>query len=168
MLGAGDPLGADGVLAQIENHPRFGARARQLRAGSVPTPDGVPIERVGNQFYVSANLDGAMDVTLMVDTGAAMIVLGAQRLLMLGYDLDAAPKRYFSTAGGVVRAPVVRLDRFELGGRTVRDWPVDAIDMSLAAEAAGLLGMDFLSRHPFAIDQDRQLLILSPGAATND
>ena len=119
MLGAGDPLGADGVLAQIENHPRFGARARQLRAGSVPTPGGVPLERVGNQFYVSANLDGAMDVTLMVDTGAAMIVLGAQRLLMLGYDLDAAPKRYFSTAGGVVRAPVVRLDRFELGGRTV-------------------------------------------------
>lgn len=122
----------------------------------------------GNQFCVSANLDGAMDVTLMVDTGAAMTVLGAQRLLMLGYDLDAAPKRYFSTAGGVVRPPVVRLDRFELGGRTVRNWPVGAIDMSLAAEAAGLLGMDFLSRHRFAIDQDRQLLILGPGAATND
>ena len=164
MLAAGDPLGADGVLAQIVNHPRFGARARLLRAGDAPLPGGVPLERVGNQFYVDASIDDATEVTLMVDTGAAMTVLSSELLAVLGYDLAAAPKRYFSTAGGVVRAPVVRIDSFELGGRRLRDFPVGAIDMPLSADAAGLLGMDFLSRHPFAIDQERSVLILGPNA----
>lgn len=164
-LTAGDFAGAESVLAQIENHPRFGARARSLRAGVAPaTPGGVPLERAGNQFYVLARLDAVADVKLMVDTGAAMTVLSAELLAGLGYDLAAAPRRYFATAGGVVRAPVVRLVGFELGGRRMRDWPVGAIDMPMSRDAAGLLGMDFLSRQAFVIDQEREVLVLGPRA----
>ena len=161
-LAEGNIAGAEGGLAQMENHPRFGERALSLSAGAEPVPGAVPLERVGNQFYVQARIDGIADAKLMLDTGAAMSVLSAERLAMLGYDLESAPQRYFATAGGMVRAPVVELREFEVGGRRARSWWVGAIDMPLSEAATGLLGMDFLSLQPFVIDQERKVLVLGP------
>jgi clan AA aspartic protease (TIGR02281 family) len=163
---SGNAAGALPPLAQIQNHTRLGAQARDLMAAieadeteSPVTLETLALRRVGDQFLVQGRLDQRRTVTLLIDTGAAMTMLEPALLASLGYGLEGR-QAYFSTANGVVAAPVVALGHLSLGEAGVDHLPVGALSMALQPGVDGLLGMNFLRHYEFRIDQTEATLYL--------
>ena len=68
-----------------------------------------------------------------------------------------------NTAGGKVRAPIYRFASFQIDGFRVKDIQFVVMPRIHGEKnSVGLLGMNFLSRFDFQIDQQQNLLILSP------
>lgn len=153
------------VLAQIENHHLLGGRARQLigqiNAPVEPEPLAtIPLIKAGDQFLVEAQIDRNASAFLLLDTGASMTVVSPDLLIDLGYRLNG-PQTRFSTAGGQVLAPVIDIGSLSLEGITVQPMTVGALEIGRPDDGvSGLLGMDFLRRFEFRIDQNGAFLIL--------
>jgi len=153
-------------LSQIQNHGALGEQARTLmeqaaasEALTSPTIEQLPLRAAGSQFVVDAVIDDDSPVALLVDTGAAMTVIDASVLERLGYSLDSR-REYFATAGGVVEAPVVSLQRLSLGGAAINQLAVGALALDMPEGINGLLGMNFLRHFDFRIDQESRVLHL--------
>lgn len=163
QMGNGDA--ALSPLAQISNHERYGAEARELinqveqNVAAEIFLERLPLSGGDGQFIVDAMIDGRYPVKLLVDTGAAMTAIDAGVLQMAGYSLDAE-RQYFVTANGVVSAPVVTVGRMSLGLAELSQLSVGALPLSMPGDVVGLLGMNFLRHYDFRIDQDNRLLIL--------
>ncbi|MFT4677848.1 MAG: clan AA aspartic protease (TIGR02281 family) [Patiriisocius sp.] len=163
QMGNGDAALAP--LAQISNHERYGAEARELinqverNAAADIFFESLPLSGGDGQFIVEAMIDGHYPVKLLVDTGAAMTAIDAGVLQMAGYSLDAE-RQYFVTANGVVSAPVVTVGSVSLGLAKLSQLSVGALPLSMPGGVVGLLGMNFLRHYDFRIDQDNRLLIL--------
>ncbi|MFT7221474.1 MAG: clan AA aspartic protease (TIGR02281 family) [Candidatus Azotimanducaceae bacterium] len=155
-----------GVLAQIENHRLYGQRARELiieitREGKIPTDLAVlPLTRAGDQFLIRAILDGDQALTLLIDTGASITVISPAILTRVGYGFDRGTAN-FSTANGVVEAPLVLINKLSLGDVVLEDLMVGAIPLDASGHSFdGLLGMNFLREFEFSLDQDSAVLRL--------
>jgi clan AA aspartic protease (TIGR02281 family) len=153
-------------LSQIENHMEFGAQARELitqtQVDEVQTSlDVLPLSGNGNQFVVEAMVNSHISVSLLIDTGAAMTIIDERVLNEMGYSLNGSRPVLFSTANGVVEAPVVSIDQLTLGGVSMGPLSVGALPLSMKNGVDGLLGMNFLKRYDFRIDQDRRELHLN-------
>ena len=152
-------------LSQIENHPKFGEKARELIAQTevddlVGSLEVLPLKSNGNQFVVEAVIDGSYSINLLIDTGAAMTVLDESVLQAMGYNLVGQRQEFYSTANGVVEAPVVSIQQLALGDASMGPLSVGALSLSLPGNIDGLLGMNFLRHYEFHIDQDRRELHL--------
>ena len=153
-------------LSQIENHMEFGAQARDLITQTevdevIGTLDVLPLSGNGNQFVVEAMVNSRTTVNLLIDTGAAMTIIDQSILHRMGYSLNGSKPVLFSTANGVVEAPVVSIDQLTLGGVSMGPLSVGALPLSMKGGVDGLLGMNFLKRYDFRIDQDRRELHLN-------
>lgn len=151
-------------LAQVLNHPQYGAEARtlmeQIEGSETQLAQAeIPLTGRNGQFIVEAELDQGIRVNLLVDTGAAITAIDRAVLQQAGYDLNAEPQ-YFATANGVVAAPVLTLGELSLGEAKVNNLSVGALSLSMSGNVVGLLGMNFLRHYDFRIDQNRQVLIL--------
>lgn len=160
------------VLAQIENHHQLGGLARQLieQITNAQLPDDVlaqiPLEQSGNQFIVSVKVDEASTVDLLIDTGASMTTLSPELLSSLGYDLSG-PRVNFSTASGVIQAPVVEVGSISLGPASVSQVAVGALAISRPSrQVDGLLGMNVLRHFEFTLDQEQRMLNLNSSRHT--
>ncbi len=164
-----DPETALPVLAQIENHHSLGRRARELietvlAETELPPIAAIPLRRMGNQFVVSVRLDGRRSAALMIDTGASTSVVDPSILQDLGYDLGGRMTR-FSTAGGVVLAPMISIRSLAVGDKVIEPIVVGALNLDSGQRKSengvdGLLGMDFLRHFEFSIDQQQAVLNL--------
>ena len=153
-------------LSQIENHPQFGEKARELIAQTevdelLESLEVLPLKSNGNQFVVEAVIDESRLVNLLIDTGAAMTVLDEGLLQALGYNLNGQRQELFSTANGVVEAPVISIQQLALGDASVGPLSVGALTLSMPGNIDGLLGMNFLRHYDFHIDQDSRELYLN-------
>lgn len=93
-------------------------------------------------FIAHVGVNGAV-IRALVDTGASLVALSAEDAVKAGVTTRASDRRArFSTANGVVEAPVVRLASVEVGGIVVRD--VEAAVMPHGVLEGTLLGMSFL------------------------
>lgn len=123
----------------------------------------VPLTRLNaNHFAVRAIINGRTSIRLLIDTGASITVIRPGVLTRVGGNA-AQVGRYISlnTANGVTQAPVVTLQRMSIGGQTVANIQVAALDLQGLDQVDGLLGMDFLRQFEFAIHQSRNQLQLS-------
>lgn len=166
-------------LLLVAQDPQVGAQARELLERvrvamteprqpepSVPATEvtGIPLLRSGSHFLVDARLGNAQPVRLLIDTGASLTMLTPDILERRGIGAHATGRTgTFNTANGKVRAPIYRLDAL-----TVGDWQVSNLDVAVLelsdAGIDGLLGMNFLRRFQFFIDQNEASLRLSIAA----
>jgi len=115
----------------------------------------VSLKRVGDQFAVEASLNNSVQVTLLLDTGASLSIISFDTLARLGLSPDQATKTgWFTTANGVVQAPIISLAGFTVGGHIVENIEVGVMDVSHTGSIDGLLGMNFLKHFKFYIDQN--------------
>ena len=121
----------------------------------------VPLKRIGNQYQVTAIINGTQQVKLMVDTGASITSIDSGILNLLGVSSDDDPVIILDTAGGNISSPITRIGSLEVEGALIRDLKVASLDFS-DIEVHGLLGMNFLERFRFIIDQKKRKLYLSP------
>ena len=103
------------------------------------------------QYRVGGTINGH-STTLLVDTGANVVALSGDDAKRMGIDFrkEGTPTTV-RTAGGVVQAWAVMLDRVESGGILVRN--VQATVIEGAHPAPPLLGMSWLSRVGMREDQ---------------
>ena len=103
------------------------------------------------------------DTKLLLDTGASSTAINRDvyrrlqrfnRLQMLGlFDVN--------TAGGPIRAPLVRIESLTLGHYTLKDVGVLVLPRTFSGNNDGLLGMNVLKQFRFQLDQDKAELVLA-------
>ncbi len=118
-----------------------------------------------NQIFVNSTLNGKVKCTLLLDTGASIVLLSKKLGERLGVKMDNP--RYFIEAqvadGRKVRAYYVKLDSLK-----VQELEATGVDAAILVDEApgelnfkdGLLGMSFLGRYSTRIDYAKKKLII--------
>lgn len=123
---------------------------------------GIPLHRRGNHFIVDARPANGRSIRLLIDTGASMTILTPDVLEQRGIRYQNTGKTsVFNTANGPVRAPIYKLDSLLVGDWQVNDLEIGVLNLGSGSSVDGLLGMNFLSRFQFFIDQNEALLRLT-------
>ncbi|NQZ11530.1 MAG: retroviral-like aspartic protease family protein [Algicola sp.] len=124
----------------------------------------VKLQPIGEHYLVSGLINETSDIKLMIDTGASLSVLTRARFdeienwtspLYMGDTL-------LNTAGGQINAPIYQFERYQINDFYVDKISFVIIDLDNMTDYHGLLGMNFLKQFKFEIDQQNNLLILSP------
>lgn len=117
----------------------------------------IPLGRVGEHFLVDARIDGNTPLRLIVDTGASITSLDHRAIRT-----SAPAIRHISvqTAGGIRSAQIHRVNHFSVNDVGVPSMEIALMDLSALSNADGLLGMNYLRRFDFYIDQDESILYL--------
>ncbi len=138
-------------LKQLAPRPRF--------SGAVKT------RRLGAHHQIDATVRGPGDmeigVSLLVDTGATTLVLPESMIAPLGFDRAALQTGTSQTAAGSIPVKTGLLKSVNVGGVVAENVPVSFIgDQQL--NGTRLLGMSFLNRFRFSLDdENNELLLLS-------
>jgi aspartyl protease family protein len=123
----------------------------------------VPAERRGAHRQVEAKLSGprgaSRTVTLMVDTGAATLVLPDSMIASLGFRAHELSDSSAQTANGRVPVKLGRLASARVGTAIEREVAVSFIADDKIGDLA-LLGMSFLNRYHMTIDAESDQIIL--------
>ena len=104
-------------------------------------------------FYIDARVNGA-SVHFLVDTGASGVALTRGDARSAGLALDKGTDPVGEGAGGQVMGQWVRLDRLDLGSRTVAE--VNAVVLEGGAQS--LLGQDVLREFDIEVHGDEMVL----------
>jgi hypothetical protein len=148
-----DPVTPD-VVPEPERHDEPPSpAARSLTR--IPFAPGAPI-------IVSAVIgDGAVPVSLILDTGADRTVIAPQALQRLGISTQNAPRALIRGVTGSGHADVVQVASVQVGDAKVGPLRIVAHDADLR-QAEGLLGRDFLEHFTVTIDAREQIVTLAP------
>lgn len=124
----------------------------------------IDLQRLGSHFLVVATAIEDYDereLKLIIDTGASISLLTPVAAAALGLDQQESQRQQqLQTPGGQVVAPIYELDALAIGRDVIWSLPIAIVSLDTGGAADGLLGMDFLSKFEFAIDQKRQQLRL--------
>jgi clan AA aspartic protease (TIGR02281 family) len=184
QLALDDKEAARHTLLLVTQDPGVGAQARSMLsdlsvalAGSQDTAGtwdsasdeaGVPLKRSGNHFIVAARPADGRSIQLLIDTGASLTIFKPGVLAQTGIRYqDTGRTGLFNTANGPVRAPVYQLESLAVGDWQVTQLEVGVLDLGGGSGVDGLLGMNFLSRFRFFIDQDDAVLHLTANRGRN-
>lgn len=106
--------------------------------------DTVQLRQSGNSLTVAAILNGSEPAIFVVDTGASITTISRKVASKLNINNTLrSPKLAFSTANGIIEAPLVKLKSIKLGKTELHD--VLAIIHDAAPGYTGLLGLSFLN-----------------------
>lgn len=127
----------------------------------------VSIQTLGRQYTVDATIiDGysEVDFRLIIDTGASLTLLTPEAAERLDIAVDdITRRRRLVTPGGQFEAPLYQIEGIAVGREIVWDLTVAIVPLEIGGQYIdGLIGMDFLGKFDFKIDQDNQELRLTP------
>lgn len=139
-------------------------RAEEERLRRESTPKRVSVDNAEGQIVVNALINGKARASLVLDTGASLILLTRKvaRALGIARDEKARSVELQMADGSKTKAQYVLLESVKIEGVEAErveaailwDTPKDP------GFKDGLLGMSFLSRFNFAVDQKNGKLIL--------
>ncbi len=121
----------------------------------------IPLERFGDHFIVNARINGVDSARLMIDTGATLCTFSSEVARLLGLPTESDTTVILHLATGSVNAPLISVERMEIGETEVRNLRVGILDLSSGLSVDGLLGMNFLKYFRFFIDQNESVLYLN-------
>ncbi|MDD5432700.1 MAG: TIGR02281 family clan AA aspartic protease [Candidatus Omnitrophica bacterium] len=126
-------------------------------------PKTVAFTQDTNSILVRVTLNKKVEASLILDTGASVVLLRSSVAKKLGFDLNKIiPDAKVSLADGKqVSAKRIILDKVEAQGVEAKN--VEAMVMlgeGVSFPEDGLLGMSFLNKFNFKIDQKSKSLIL--------
>ena len=134
----------------------------EQRVATIDELQGAPLIRRGNHFVVEATLNGSERLKLIIDTGASLTIIKPERLRSsINENLDHHPTYRFSTANGVVKAPVLKVSSLAIAEFEVTNMEVGGLALINTEGVDGLLGMNFLKHFRFFIDQQNNVLRLA-------
>lgn len=126
----------------------------------------VALQKSGQHYTVDVTMINGydeVDFRLMIDTGASLTLLTPEAAERLGIAVDDIERRQrLVTPGGLVDAPLYQIEALAVGQEIVWDLPIAIVPLDLGEGLIdGLIGMDFLGKFDFKIDQDKQELKLT-------
>ena len=122
------------------------------------------IERTddGGHLFLATRINGKVDATLLLDTGASVILLSREKAEAAKLDLDSPKRVKVKIADGrTIEAIPVMLETVRIGEAHADNVQAAVLAESLPnANFDGLLGMSFLNRFIFQVDYANKKLIL--------
>jgi clan AA aspartic protease (TIGR02281 family) len=105
-------------------------------------------------------INGNIHASLVVDTGSPVVMLTTSFINKLGLDLSQSNTGYVEVLNGKYKAAAVTLDSVKLGDAQAQDVGATVLLEDSNGIRDGLLGLSFLSKFHFTLDQTGQKLIL--------
>jgi len=147
------------IVAREQLSDDLGMEADQRRKDAQGTiiplvPDGQ------GHLLADVLINNKIHASLIVDTGSPVVMLTSSFIQKLGLDLSQSNKGYVEFLNGKYKAATVSLSNMQLGGAQAYD--VDATVLLEESQGIndGLLGLSFLNKFHFTLDQAGQKLIL--------
>ncbi len=164
-----DEQGTVHYTNELQNVPEpFRSRARFVPASPMAPPAVAPAQGItripftpGSPILVSARINGAGPVTLILDTGADRTMLTPLALWRLGISTADAPRAEIKGVTGTAQGQLVQVASVEVGDARAGPFLIIAHDADLK-QAEGLLGRDFLERFTVTIDANERVVTLVP------
>ena len=169
-----DDQGTQYYTTRFESIPEpYRSNAQQL---SLPTSPPVPPEltpnlpqktvikisfKPGSSILVSAKINGAGPITLILDTGSDRTLVAPSALSSLGISIENTLKGVLKGVTGMSYADAIWVNSVEVGDVRVGPFLIIAHDVKLKG-ADGLLGRDFLAHFELRIDSQEGVATLSP------
>lgn len=116
----------------------------------------IPLRKYGSHYVVEVLLNGN-PFSLMLDTGASYIYIDKDKASMLDI---VNPNLRLQTAGGDVHAELRNASSLRIGDLELQDIKVTTAPFKREG-MDGLLGMNFLNRFAFFINQEENILYLN-------
>jgi clan AA aspartic protease (TIGR02281 family) len=139
-----------GLAGEVEPYL---TKARALLGG--PETVVITFPPGSTRIEVPVVVNGRMQLSFIIDTGATMTLIPAWAAETLGYRPQATTEWIrVQTAGGLRRLPYASLSRIEIQGLGLSNLPVLFGDLPGYDASRGLLGMDFLRHFSMAVDHD--------------
>lgn len=120
--------------------------------------DFIALTPYGAHYTISAELNESIQTKLMLDTGASITSLSSDVLNQLSPRALYLGDVTVNTANGQISVKRYQIESFKVGMQTIYDFEVLSIEN---IRGQGLLGMNFLSRFKFNINQQTDELELS-------
>lgn len=120
----------------------------------IPFTPGLPV-------LVTAKINGAGPITLILDTGSDRTLVAPATLQRLGISTENGPRGILKGVTGTSYADAVWVSSVEVGEARVGPLLIIAYDGDLKA-ADGLLGRDFLAHFNVTIDSKERVVTLAP------
>jgi len=148
IIAAKEQLSDD--LGMIEDQKR-----KDLEGVVIPlVPDGQ------GHLLADVLINGSVHASLVVDTGSPVVMLTSSFVQKLGLDLTQANTGYVEVLNGKYKAAAVSLDSVKLGDAQAEDVGATVLLENNKEISDGLLGLSFLSKFHFTLDQTGQKLVL--------
>jgi len=123
----------------------------------------IPLTRRGNHYNVAAIINGGNPLALVIDTGASITTLSKESFSQLeNRGAQYLGTQLFNTANGMTQGEIYQVDSIQLGEINIPNPKIAVLDFEPSAGLDGLLGMNVLQRYRFEIDQDKDILYMSP------
>jgi predicted aspartyl protease len=158
----------DGYQAQYHalmaaNDPKAQKNAEvilaQLNGKNTPEEITIPLIRYGNQYLVTANIEGNA-ARLLVDTGASLSGLSNMYTAKYPSMLKAVKPIRLNTASGTHDSFLFTVTNISIENLAFNQHILTQLPMDNSQGFDGLLGVDILGRFDFVIDQNAAVLRL--------
>ena len=169
-----DDQGTQYYTTSLESIPEpYRSKAQQLL---LPTSPPVPPEITpnpprknlvkisftpGSPILISAKINGAGPITLILDTGSDGTLVAPSALSNLGISMENAQKATVRSVTGMRYADAIWVNSVEVGEAKVGPLLIIAHDVKMKG-ADGLLGRDFLANFDVSIDSKEGVVTLTP------
>jgi hypothetical protein len=160
---------ADQEALELERRPaRWGrvdappaapaARRSRPAARSTGAVHRIAIAPAGHEIRLDAELNSAVSVPFVADTGASINTIPRWAVERLGLDVprDAPVIGMVGVSGQPMRVPLVQLESVQVGGAVVHDLEMAVVDTL----ETGLLGMPFFNHFKVQIDPTQGVMTL--------
>jgi clan AA aspartic protease (TIGR02281 family) len=130
-------------------------RRRDVEGITIPlVPDGQ------GHFLADVLINNKVHASLVVDTGSPVIMLTSAFIQKLDLDTSQSAVGYVELLSGKYKAAAISLDNVMVGDAHAQDVSATVLLESNKEIKDGLLGMSFLSKFHFTLDQKGQKLVL--------
>ncbi len=120
----------------------------------------IKLKRYHSNFIVQILLNGHKKVNLILDTGATITSLNKSIAKEIQYK-TIKENINTNTAAGLAKAKLVQINKISLGNTYLNDFKVTISKIDISKKFDGLLGMNFLKKFKFYIDQENAILYLN-------
>jgi len=165
----GEPIIKEATVEWPEPHPDtndyldYDPNYSQEQLKEHPTKTIVKTRKRGRNHFISATLTGTtgaqIDVSLMIDTGASIVVLPESMMSDLGIDYGQTTSRHVQTVNGITEALYAQINSITIGHETIDDIDVAFIADELLG-GTKLLGMNILNNYTVTLNDKNRTLTL--------
>jgi len=119
----------------------------------------IPLEKYGKHYLIKARINDSIKLNLILDTGASSVSVTSS--IMGKYDFHIAKRNVStSTGNGIAKKHIYLVDKFSIEDVDLYDFNVGEL-RNYKSNKDGLLGMSFLEKFNWEIDEENNILFLN-------